>query len=70
MLTTTPATPAESPLRALLRQKGLSQERCAALAGLSRGWVSFLTRNPEAMTPTSAERLARVLHCRPADLMP
>jgi transcriptional regulator with XRE-family HTH domain len=62
--------PIASPLRALRQRRHLPQERLAALAGLSRGWVGFLERNPESMTPTAAEKLAAVLGVRPEELAP
>ena len=70
MRTTTTATSrAESPLRVARQRKHLNQERLSALSGLSRGWVGYLERNPECMTPTAAERLADVLGCSPDELM-
>jgi transcriptional regulator with XRE-family HTH domain len=57
-----------SPLRTIRLRRKIAQERLAALAGLSRGWVGFLERNPESMTPTAAEKLAAVLGVRPREL--
>jgi len=59
-----------SPVLALRLRGGLNQERLAALAGISRGWVGFLERNPEAMTGRAAEKLARALGVTPEDLLP
>jgi transcriptional regulator with XRE-family HTH domain len=67
--TTTAGRPS-SPLLALRLQRKLNQERLAALAGISRGWVGFLERNPEAMTKRAAEKLAAVLGVRAEDLRP
>ena len=67
--TTADARPA-SPLLAIRLRRKLNQERLAALAGISRGWVGFLERNPEAMTERAAEKLAAVLRCDPAELRP
>jgi transcriptional regulator with XRE-family HTH domain len=58
-----------SRLRAIRVQRGVSQERLAALSGLSRGWVAHLDRNGEAMTETAAEKLAPVLGVEPGDLL-
>jgi transcriptional regulator with XRE-family HTH domain len=67
--TTTPAgTRPKSPLLELRLRQKLNQERLAVLAGISRGWVGFLERNPEAMTPSAAAKLAAVLGCDPEDL--
>ena len=66
--TTSNARPA-SPLLALRRRYNLNQERLAALSGVSRGWVGFLERNPEAMTERAAVKLAVVLGVRPEDLL-
>ncbi len=60
----------ESPVRAARLRKNLPQERLAALSGLSRGYVGYLERNPEAMTPTAAEKLAVVLGCKAKELLP
>jgi transcriptional regulator with XRE-family HTH domain len=62
--TTRPA----SPLADFRERRGLNQERLAALSGVSRGWVGYLERNPEAMTSVAAEKLASVLEVRPEDL--
>jgi hypothetical protein len=35
---------------------------------VSRGWVGFLERNPEAMTQGAAEKLAAVLGVQAEDL--
>jgi transcriptional regulator with XRE-family HTH domain len=59
-----------SPLLALRRRHNINQERLAALAGISRGWVGFVERNPEAMTRPAAEKLSRVLGVDAADLLP
>ncbi len=59
-----------SPLLSLRVPRHLAQERLAALSGLSRGYVGFLERNPEAMTPTAAAKLAAVLGVQASDLMP
>lgn len=67
--TTTVGRPA-SPLLAIRRRRHLKQERLAALAGLSRGWVGFVERNPEAMSQRAAEKLAAVLGCSPEELLP
>lgn len=67
--TTTPDRPA-SPLLAIRRRRNLNQERVAALSGLSRGWVGYLERNPEAMTATAAAKLAGVLGCEAKELLP
>ncbi len=66
--TTTTADRPASPLLAYRQRRSLNQERLAALSGLSRGWVGFLERNPEAMTTTAAEKLAAALGIRPEDL--
>lgn len=68
MRTSTTTRPA-SPLLALRIQRKLNQERLAALAGISRGWVGFLERNPEAMTEGAAEKLALVLGVQARELM-
>jgi transcriptional regulator with XRE-family HTH domain len=68
--TTNTADRPASPLLALRQRRRLNQERLAALAGVSRGWVGYLERNPEAMTQRSAEKLAAVLGVRPEDLRP
>jgi transcriptional regulator with XRE-family HTH domain len=57
-----------SPLLTLRLRRSLNQERLAALSGLSRGWVGFLERNPEAMTTASAEKLAVALRVCAEDL--
>lgn len=61
--------PRSSPLRSLRLERGLTQERLGVLAGLSRCWAGYLERNPEAMTPGAAERLAAVLGVAPAVLL-
>lgn len=61
-------TPPVSPLVAFRERRGLNQERLAALSGVSRGWVGYLERNPEAMTPAAAEKLAIALGVRAEDL--
>jgi transcriptional regulator with XRE-family HTH domain len=70
MRTTTATSGRESPLRVVRERKNLNQERLAALAGLSRGWVGFLERNPESMTLTAAKKLAAVLGVDPEVLLP
>ncbi len=71
MPTTTAATkPTTNPLLAIRLRRKLNQERVAALSGLSRGWVGFLERNPEAMTPGSAEKLAPMLGVSAEELLP
>jgi transcriptional regulator with XRE-family HTH domain len=59
-----------SPLKVIRLRRKIAQERLAALAGLSRGWVGFLERNPESMTATAAVRLATVLGVSPEELRP
>jgi DNA-binding XRE family transcriptional regulator len=59
-----------SPLKSIRLQRRIPQERLAALAGLSRGWVGFLERNPESMTTTAAEKLAAVLGVAAKELQP
>ena len=65
-----PAAVHPSPLKTIRLRRKIAQERLAALAGLSRGWVGFLERNPESMTPTAAERLAPVLGVSVQELLP
>ena len=67
--TTAAARGTEGPLLRIRRRKKINQERLAALSGLSRGWVGFLERNPEAMTRTAAAKLATVLGCRVEELL-
>lgn len=67
MKTTTLIRPA-SPLTAARKERALSQERLAALSGVSRGWVGYVERNPEAMTSDAAEKLAKALSVRVQDL--
>jgi transcriptional regulator with XRE-family HTH domain len=67
--TTTTTAASVSPLRRLRLLRNLTQERLAALSGLSRGWIGFLERTPECMTETASGRLARVLGCSPEELM-
>jgi hypothetical protein len=67
--TTTATGCGESPLRTIRERKNLNQERLA-LAGISRGWVGILERNPECMTPTAAKKLAAVLGVAPEVLLP
>jgi transcriptional regulator with XRE-family HTH domain len=66
--TTTTADRPASPLLSFRQRRSLNQERLAVIAGLSRGWVGFLERNPEAMTAASAVKLAAALGVRAEDL--
>lgn len=66
--TTTSVDRPANPLLAYRQRRNLSQERLAALSGLSRGWLGFLERCPEAMTAASAEKLAIALGVRAEDL--
>ena len=63
-------TPSRDPLRAIRQQRKITQDRLAALSGLSRGWVSFLDRNPEVLTKAAAAKLAAVLGVNPLELLP
>lgn len=66
---TTTTEPDANRLLRLRREKGLNQERLAVLAGISRGWLGFLERNPSAMTTRVARKLAAVLGVEAGELV-
>jgi hypothetical protein len=45
-------------------------ERLAAASGLSLTWIGFVERNPTALRPRSAEKIAQALGCHPRELQP
>lgn len=57
-------------LREVRKQKGLSQEKLAALAGLARNFISMVETGQRNVTIATVQKLARALNCRMADLMP
>ena len=62
--------PAMTPMRERRVQAGLSQLDLAARANISPGWLSLIEREPIFMTPLAAAKVARVLGCDAADLLP
>lgn len=56
-------------LRVLRTDRGLSQERLAAGAGLHRTYVSLLERGVNTPTLDAVFALARVLDVQPSDLV-
>ena len=56
-------------LRALRRDRGMSQEDLAHLAGIDRTYVSALERSVYAASIDVVDRLARVLGVEAADLL-
>ena len=70
VMATTPTTGSHTnTLLAYRQRRNMTQERLAVLSGLSRGWLGFLERNPEAMTATAAAKLATALGVRAEDLL-
>lgn len=56
-------------LRALRTERGLSQERLAARAGLHRTYVSLLERGVNTPTLDAVFALATVLEVQPSELV-
>lgn len=57
-------------LRAIRLQRGLSQEKLAAEAGLARNFISMVETGQRNVTISTVSKLALALKCRMADLMP
>ncbi len=57
-------------LRETRREKGVSQEKLAALAGLHRTYVSLVERGECNISLLNIEKLAAALGVTLADLMP
>jgi transcriptional regulator with XRE-family HTH domain len=57
-------------LREVRRQKGISQEKLADLAGLHRTYVSLVERGQCNVSLLNIEKLANALDVPLADLMP
>ena len=56
-------------LRRLRTERGISQERLAADAGVDRAYLSEVERELGNVTVDLLDRLAGVLDCRPAELL-
>lgn len=56
-------------IRKLAREKGLSVNRLADFAGLSRGYVSRLLRAEQSPTLDTLEKLAEALEVEVRDLL-
>ena len=56
-------------LRRLRAERGISQERLAADAGVDRAYVSEIEREQGNVTVDLIDRLADVLGCRPGEFM-
>jgi transcriptional regulator with XRE-family HTH domain len=57
-------------LREVRKDKGLTQEKLAEIAQLSRNYVNDVERGRRNVTIVTVESLARALGVRMADLMP
>lgn len=57
-------------LREVRTQRGLTQEKLAAKAGLARNFVSMVENGDRNVTLGTIQKLATALKCRMADLMP
>lgn len=57
-------------LRAVRKDKGISQERLAELAGLHRTYVSSVERGERNVSIETIEKLANALKVAMPDLMP
>lgn len=57
-------------LREVRREKGISQEKLADLAGLHRTYVSSVERGERNISLANVERLAKALGVTLKDLMP
>ena len=57
-------------LRQIRRDRGVSQEKLAELAGLHRTYVSSIERGERNVSLVNIERLATALGVTMADLMP
>lgn len=57
-------------LRAVRKQRGFSQEKLAAEAGLARNFISMVENGQRNVTIATVSKLAQALGCRMADLMP
>lgn len=57
-------------LREVRQQRGLSQEKLAADAGLARNFISMVETGQRNVTIATVSKLAQALNCRMADLMP
>lgn len=64
--------PTQDPQRLQRRriEAGLNQRELAAKAGIHRSHMSFLERGERGASPRVLKRLAKVLNCEIADLMP
>lgn len=56
-------------LRRIRKDRGLTQEELADLAGINRNYVGMIERQENSPTIDMIERLARVLQADPADLL-
>ena len=56
-------------LKALRKQRGLSQERLSARAGLSRGYLARLETARQDPTLSTLEKLAKALSVKVAELL-
>ena len=57
-------------LRQVRKEKGISQEKLAELAGLHRTYVSLVERGACNISLLNVERLAKALDVEMAELMP
>jgi transcriptional regulator with XRE-family HTH domain len=57
-------------LRIVRNSRKLSQEDLAALAGITRTYISDVERGGRNVSLTTIEKLAAALDCRLAELMP
>jgi transcriptional regulator with XRE-family HTH domain len=56
-------------LKRLRRERGLTQEELADLAGLNRNYVGMIERQENAATVDTLEALAEALQIKPAQLL-
>lgn len=59
-----------SPLRAARQRAGLSMERLAVQAGISRATLYWAEKAPQRMSERTARAVAAVLGVEPAELRP